>query len=236
MITIDGAQGRDPGRRGQDDRAGAVRRLRDPDGLGRRGAAAEGARQRRDRRSTPRTARQFGAEGIGLCRTEHMFFDDARIAAVREMILADDEPGRRAALAKILPMQRGDFVRAVHHHGGPAGHHPPARPAAARVPAAHRGGPGGGGRGHRPRRRQADAPGRASCARPTRCSATAAAAWASPIPRSTRCRCARSSRRRCEVAAVRQAARRPGDHASAGRQGRGDGLPARAHRPGGQGR
>jgi pyruvate,orthophosphate dikinase len=56
-------------------------------------------------------ARQFGAEGIGLCRTEHMFFDEGRIAAVREMILADDEQGRRAALAKILPMQRSDFVR-----------------------------------------------------------------------------------------------------------------------------
>ena len=57
-----------------------------------------------------RTARQFGAEGVGLCRTEHMFFDEDRIAAVREMILADDEAGRRTALAKILPMQRGDFV------------------------------------------------------------------------------------------------------------------------------
>jgi len=57
-----------------------------------------------------RTARQFGAEGIGLCRTEHMFFDGDRIAAVREMILADDEAGRRAALAKILPMQKSDFV------------------------------------------------------------------------------------------------------------------------------
>jgi pyruvate, orthophosphate dikinase len=57
-----------------------------------------------------RTARQFGAEGIGLVRTEHMFFDEARIAAVREMILADDEPGRRAALERILPMQRSDFV------------------------------------------------------------------------------------------------------------------------------
>ena len=57
-----------------------------------------------------RTARQFGAEGIGLCRTEHMFFDETRIAAVREMILADDEAGRRAALAKILPFQRSDFV------------------------------------------------------------------------------------------------------------------------------
>ena len=53
---------------------------------------------------------KFGAEGIGLCRTEHMFFDADRILAVREMILADDEKGRRAALAKLLPMQRGDFV------------------------------------------------------------------------------------------------------------------------------
>ncbi len=57
-----------------------------------------------------RTARGFGAEGIGLCRTEHMFFDDTRIAAVREMILADDEAGRRAALAKIAPFQKADFV------------------------------------------------------------------------------------------------------------------------------
>jgi pyruvate,orthophosphate dikinase len=57
-----------------------------------------------------RTARGFGAEGIGLCRTEHMFFDDTRIAAVREMILADDEAGRRAALAKIEPFQKADFV------------------------------------------------------------------------------------------------------------------------------
>ena len=57
-----------------------------------------------------KTARGFGAEGIGLCRTEHMFFDDARIAAVREMILADDEAGRRMALAKIAPFQKADFV------------------------------------------------------------------------------------------------------------------------------
>ncbi|MHA6317515.1 pyruvate, phosphate dikinase [Altererythrobacter sp. CAU 1778] len=56
-----------------------------------------------------RMARQFGAEGIGLCRTEHMFFDAARISAVREMILADDEAGRRTALAKLLPEQRADF-------------------------------------------------------------------------------------------------------------------------------
>jgi pyruvate,orthophosphate dikinase len=56
------------------------------------------------------TARQFGCEGIGLCRTEHMFFDAGRIVAVREMILADTESHRRKALAKILPMQRQDFV------------------------------------------------------------------------------------------------------------------------------
>jgi pyruvate, orthophosphate dikinase len=56
------------------------------------------------------TARRFGAEGIGLCRTEHMFFDAERIVAVRQMILADDEKERKAALAKLLPMQRGDFV------------------------------------------------------------------------------------------------------------------------------
>ena len=57
-----------------------------------------------------RAARSFGAEGIGLCRTEHMFFDGERIVAVREMILADNEQGRRAALAKLLPMQRQDFA------------------------------------------------------------------------------------------------------------------------------
>ncbi|OYV39582.1 MAG: pyruvate, phosphate dikinase [Rhodospirillales bacterium 20-64-7] len=56
------------------------------------------------------TARKFGAEGIGLCRTEHMFFDPARIGAVRQMIMAHDEAGRRAALAKLLPFQRDDFT------------------------------------------------------------------------------------------------------------------------------
>jgi len=57
-----------------------------------------------------RAARGFGAEGIGLCRTEHMFFDEERIQAVREMILADNESGRRAALARIAPFQKADFV------------------------------------------------------------------------------------------------------------------------------
>ena len=57
-----------------------------------------------------RAARKFGAQGIGLCRTEHMFFDEQRIVAVREMILAEDEKGRRKALDKLLPYQRGDFA------------------------------------------------------------------------------------------------------------------------------
>ncbi|MSP49193.1 MAG: pyruvate, phosphate dikinase [Alphaproteobacteria bacterium] len=57
-----------------------------------------------------RTAREFGAEGIGLCRTEHMFFESDRIVAVREMIMASTSEGRRSALAKILPMQRNDFI------------------------------------------------------------------------------------------------------------------------------
>ena len=76
---------------------------------------ADGTRRLRVRANaeTPRdaeAARAFGAEGIGLCRTEHMFFDADRILAMREMILADTEAGRRAALAKLLPMQRRDFI------------------------------------------------------------------------------------------------------------------------------
>jgi pyruvate,orthophosphate dikinase len=69
-----------------------------------------GVRANADTPVDARLAVKFGAQGIGLCRTEHMFFDEARIQAVREMILADDERTRRAAIAKLLPMQRGDFV------------------------------------------------------------------------------------------------------------------------------
>jgi pyruvate, orthophosphate dikinase len=65
-----------------------------------------------------RVALRFGAEGIGLCRTEHMFFEADRIRAVREMILADDEKSRRAALAKLLPMQRNDFIELFEIMGG----------------------------------------------------------------------------------------------------------------------
>ena len=76
--------------------ADAVRRMR--------------VRTNADTPNDARVARNFGADGIGLCRTEHMFFEGDRIIAVREMILADDEAGRRHALAKLLPMQRQDFA------------------------------------------------------------------------------------------------------------------------------
>ena len=74
------------------------------------GARKLGVRANADTPNDARVALKFGAEGIGLCRTEHMFFDEDRIRAMREMILADDENSRRAALAKLLPMQRTDFV------------------------------------------------------------------------------------------------------------------------------
>jgi pyruvate,orthophosphate dikinase len=68
-----------------------------------------GVRANADTAREAKQAREFGAEGIGLCRTEHMFFEESRILAMREMICADDEAGRRSALAKMLPMQRADF-------------------------------------------------------------------------------------------------------------------------------
>ncbi len=84
---------------------------------------ADGVRKLKVRANadTPADARaavKFGAEGIGLCRTEHMFFEEDRIRAVREMILAEDEKARRAALAKLLPMQRADFVELFKIMGG----------------------------------------------------------------------------------------------------------------------
>jgi pyruvate, orthophosphate dikinase len=84
---------------------------------------ADGVRKLKVRANadTPADARaavKFGAEGIGLCRTEHMFFDEDRIRAMREMILAGDETSRRAALAKLLPMQRADFVDLFKIMGG----------------------------------------------------------------------------------------------------------------------
>ena len=108
MITIDGGSG--------EVILGRVK-MRRPElsgDFGRLMGWADAARRLKVRANadTPRDARQareFGAEGIGLCRTEHMFFDETRILAMREMICADDEAGRRRALARILPMQRADF-------------------------------------------------------------------------------------------------------------------------------
>jgi pyruvate,orthophosphate dikinase len=109
VITIDGATG--------EVMAGSVPTLQ-PELVGDFGTLmewADGSRRMKVRANaeTPldaQTARDFGAEGIGLCRTEHMFFDASRITAVRQMILAEDERGRRAALEKLLPEQRRDFV------------------------------------------------------------------------------------------------------------------------------
>ena len=69
-----------------------------------------GVRANADTPTDAKAAVRFGAEGIGLCRTEHMFFEEGRIQAVREMILADDEKSRRSAIARLLPMQRADFA------------------------------------------------------------------------------------------------------------------------------
>ena len=118
IITIDGSTGQVLVGRVRDARAGTGRRFRHADGLGRRRAQAESARQCRHAGATRAPRIKFGAEGIGLCRTEHMFFDEDRIRAVREMILADDETARRAALAKLLPMQRADFVELFKIMGG----------------------------------------------------------------------------------------------------------------------
>jgi len=109
VITIDGANGQVM--------AGEVTTI-EPELAGDFGTLMEWADKHRRMRvrtnaeteTECRMARQFGAEGIGLCRTEHMFFDAGRISAVREMILADSEAGRRAALDKLLPEQRSDFV------------------------------------------------------------------------------------------------------------------------------
>ncbi|MEN2749072.1 pyruvate, phosphate dikinase [Sphingomonas sp. T9W2] len=109
IVTIDGATG--------EVMAGAVATVQ-PELAGDFGTLmewADGVRRLKVRTNaeTPldcRTARDFGAEGIGLCRTEHMFFEQSRITAVRQMILAEDEAGRRVALDKLLPEQRSDFV------------------------------------------------------------------------------------------------------------------------------
>jgi pyruvate, orthophosphate dikinase len=178
VVTIDGGTGRVI--------AGAVKLIK-PDLSGDFGELmswADKARRLKVRANaeTPldtRTAVEFGAEGVGLCRTEHMFFDEERIPAVRAMILSNDEKGRREALARLLPMQRSDFEEIFRIlEGRPAMKTsttwrklPVSMPmSCAAVPT--------------------------TCTSRTRCSATGAAVSASPIPRSMRCRPAPSSKRR----------------------------------------
>ncbi len=109
IITIDGSSGqvlKGLAEMRQPELSGAFATIMDwADGM-----RTLGVRANADTPRDARQARDFGAEGIGLCRTEHMFFEEARILAMREMICATDEKGRRAALAKILPMQRADFA------------------------------------------------------------------------------------------------------------------------------
>ena len=162
---------------------------------------ADGVRKLKVRANadTPADARaaiKFGAEGIGLCRTEHMFFDEDRIRAVREMILAEDEKSRRAALAKLLPMQRADFVELFKIMGSlpvtirlldPPLHEflPHTEEEIAEVAAGH---------GRRSEKTRAIV--RETCKNSIRCSASAAAASPSPIRKSPKCRRAPFSRPR----------------------------------------
>ncbi len=136
-----------------------------------------------------RVARAFGAQGIGLCRTEHMFFAEDRIAWVRRMILARDEAERKEALAYLLPVQQGGLRGHLRGDGRAASDGAPARPAAARVPAARAQGDRSRSptqMGIEPARLRDDraCPSRRS----TRCLATAVADWDSPRPTSTACR------------------------------------------------
>ena len=142
-------------------------------------------------------AREFGAEGIGLCRTEHMFFGDQRIVAMRKMILADDEAGRKAALAELEPFQKQDFIGIFEAMDG--------LPVTIRLldPPLHEFLPQDDNRRARPRSRASSAsPSRrssaasSSCTSSTRCSASAAAGCRSSFPRSATCRSGRSSRPR----------------------------------------
>ena len=169
-----------------------------------------GVRANADTPADAKAAVRFGAEGIGLCRTEHMFFDEERILAVREMILADDEKSRRAALAKLLPMQRADFVELFEIMAG--------RPVTIRLldPPLHEFLPHGeqeiaevaAAMGADPE--EARRPRAANSPSSIRCSASAAAASPSPIRKSPRCRPAPSSRRRsrCRSAPASRSSRK----------------------------
>ena len=165
-----------------------------------------GVRANADTPEDARRAREFGAQGIGLCRTEHMFFGDERLPVMREMILARDETGRRAALDKLLPFQQSDFEGILEAMDG--------LPVTIRLldPPLHEFLPDLDDVGPSP----TSACGHAS--RPLRevepdARARAAAGSASCTPRSTRCRCGRS----CAPRSARGAASTGRDHAPAGR-------------------
>ncbi len=153
-----------------------------------------GVRANADTPAEARTAREFRVDGLGLCRTEHMFFDEARIMVMREMILADTDAERQAALDKLLPMQRADFIEIFEIMRGlpvtirlldPPLHEFLPKEEATSAPS--------------PRRWACpwppSPPAPATSPRSTRCSACAACGSASSCRRSTRCRRARSSRR-----------------------------------------
>ena len=165
-------------------------------------------------------ARAFGAEGIGLCRTEHMFFGEEKIPHMRAMILADNEKDRRAALKKLLPMQRNDFIGVFPRDGRIPGNDSYAGSAAARILAAPRRLDGGyrhfavcgregeeiagcevqglrgEGVGDLKKLMPTLLAGWSNCTSSIRCSAIAGAGWGLLIRRSPRCRRARFSKRR----------------------------------------
>ena len=152
-----------------------------------------GVRANADTPTDARVARLFGAEGIGLCRTEHMFFEEKRIVAVREMILAETAEQRRSALAKILPMQRDDFAGIFREMGE--------RPVTIRLldPPLHEFLP----HDEETMKKTAESlkvsidkvrERTHALKKPTRCSATEDAGSGSRTRRFTRCRCVRSSR------------------------------------------
>ena len=145
----------------------------------------------------------FGARGIGLCRTEHMFFGEGRIPIVQRMILADNEADRRKALDELLPLQRDDFYGVFKAmHGMPVTIRTIDPPLHEFLPKREelmveiaRLEDGGQERHASSTRRRRCCTASSSCTSSTRCSATAASASASPIRKSPRCRRARSSKR-----------------------------------------
>ena len=162
-----------------------------------------GVRANSDTPVDARTAFAFGAQGIGLARTEHMFFGPERLPIVKEMIMADNEADRRAALDKLLPFQRKDFYEFFKEmHGNPVTIRtidPPLHEFLPRredlmVELAELKANPRKNKARNRRGRGAAGAGQASSASSTRCSGTAAAGWASPIPRSPRCRPGPSSR------------------------------------------